>query len=700
MILRERLAPLLAAMAVAAALPGNALAASLFKSVPTPKASAPQELISPAPVLVDREALEAIGEGGAFGAALPDGRRIQVLIENIIRHENGDISWTGKVLDGARNDLLAIGTTGATGSYAELQTSNGTWGVVPAAGGGHDWLFDKTASEVLLPPPQRADDAPVPPGRTPTPAAKATCPTIAGMPSQKAVVDVLAVITPDFVSAHGGAAGAETRLNNIFTLMNSYNAASNIAVTYRRVATMNAAYQAASTNGGDDDSAALNAITYGNGPFRNVAALRDFFGADMIAMLRGPKNATGNSIAGIAWLNGDGNGNMPSGDARYMYSVSGDWRFPGATLPAHELGHNFGNAHDRPNAGTGPGTVGTTPYAYGHFVCGSGASGACGQSGFNDTGTGFGTIMAYHLPTVAKFGSPGVMCQSTRAGAIAAPCGVHDQQDDVRATNCVRNSVAAFRNSWVGNCANLAADSDNDGIPDCIEAGSGKSSGVRDNDVFSNPLLFTAQQYRDFMGREGDADGLNFWSTEVAAGARTRGAVVESFFNSGEYQGLSSPVARLYFAFFQRIPDYGGLTYWISRFRGGESLDAIANYFAASPEFAQAYGALDNTQFVARVYLNVLGRAPDPGGLSYWTSELASGRRSRGQVMTGFSESPEYRAVISNEVAVTMIYMGMLRRGPDPGGFNHWVDYVDRGNSGLDLINGFLASAEYRARFL
>lgn len=698
MTLRKCLAPLLAAMALA--LPGSAVAVNLFKAVPMPKASAPEALISPAPVLVDRAALEAVGAGGMFDVALPDGRQVQVLIESIARHENGDISWTGKVLDAGRVDLLAIGTTGTAGSYAELQTAHGTWGVVPAADGGHDWLFDKTASEVLLPPPGQLDDAPKPPERAPSIGPKATCPTVASMPSQRAVIDVLAVITPDFVSTHGGPAGAETRLNNIFTLMNSYNAASNIAVTYRRVATMNAAYQAASTNGGDDDSAALNAITNGSGTFRNVAALRDFFGADMVAMFRGPKNTTGNSIAGIAWLNGDGNGNMPAGDARYMYSVSGDWRFPGATLPAHELGHNLGNAHDRPNAGSGPGSVGTTSYAYGHFLCGSGASAGCGQSGFNDTGTGFGTIMAYHLPTVPKFGSPNLMCQSTRAGAITAPCGVHEQQDDVRATNCIRHSVAAFRASWVGNCADLARDSDGDGIPDCIEAGSGRVNGARDNDIFSNALLFSAQQYRDFLSREGDIDGLNFWTTEVATGARSRAAVIENFFNSGEYQGTISPVARLYFAYFLRIPDYGGLNYWIGRLRGGESLEAISDQFAASPEFWQTYGALDNMQFVTRVYLNVLGRQPDAGGLAFWTNELASGARTRGQVMLGFSESAEYRTVIANEVAVTMIYMGMLRRAPEGGGFSYWVDYLDRGNRGQDLINGFIASAEYRSRFL
>jgi hypothetical protein len=47
-----------------------------------------------------------------------------------------------------------------------------------------------------------------------------------------------------------------------------------------------------------------------------------------------------------------------------------------------------------------------------------------------------------------------------------------------------------------------------------------------------------------------------------------------------------------------------------------------------------------------------------------------------------------------------MAYSGMLRREPDAGGFAFWVQYVDSGNPGLALIDGFLLSAEYRGRFL
>ena len=72
----------------------------------------------------------------------------------------------------------------------------------------------------------------------------------------------------------------------------------------------------------------------------------------------------------------------------------------------------------------------------------------------------------------------------------------------------------------------------------------------------------------------------------------------------------------------------------------------------------------------------------------------------RGTVMAGFSESTEYKGLSANRVYVTMVYMGMLRRGPDQGGFDFWVNYLNGGSSGQTLISGFLAAPEYRSRFL
>ena len=67
----------------------------------------------------------------------------------------------------------------------------------------------------------------------------------------------------------------------------------------------------------------------------------------------------------------------------------------------------------------------------------------------------------------------------------------------------------------------------------------------------------------------------------------------------------------------------------------------------------------------------------------------------------GFSDSSEYQASIANEVFVTMMYAGMLRRTPEPGGFNGWVGFLDAATyTRTQVINGFFLSIEYHNRFL
>ena len=222
-------------------------------------------------------------------------------------------------------------------------------------------------------------------------------------------------------------------------------------------------------------------------------------------------------------------------------------------------------------------------------------------------------------------------------------------------------------------------------------------------DLGKNPLNdtteFVKQQYRDFLNREADTVGLQHWVNRIDSGAVTRVQVIESFFWSEEFGVRIAPIVRLYFAYFLRIPDYVGLMSWINAYNSGWSLGAISDSFAGSEEFQQTYGSLNNEQFVTLVYQNVLGRSPDPGGYAHWVGELNSGRRTRGQVMLEFSESAEYEANSSNEVFVTMIYVGMLRRSPEEEGFDYWVNYLDSGNSGLGFIDGFLNSTEYANRF-
>ncbi len=247
--------------------------------------------------------------------------------------------------------------------------------------------------------------------------------------------------------------------------------------------------------------------------------------------------------------------------------------------------------------------------------------------------------------------------------------------------------------------ADPVADGDGDGLTNLREYEEARMPTAKDNDIFASTRLFAMQQYRDFLSREGDAGGIVFWTGQMDGGAQPRDRMVETFFGSAEFQGVFAPVVRLYFSYFLRIPDYAGLDFWIGQARSGASLAAISSAFAASAEFQQRYGALSNAQFVDLVYQNVLGRAADAPGLAFWTAQMNAGM-TRGALMVQFSESPEYAAVIGNSVYVTMMYVGMLRRSPDPGGFDFWVGTMNAGGSGLALIGEFLAAPEYRNRFL
>jgi hypothetical protein len=250
-----------------------------------------------------------------------------------------------------------------------------------------------------------------------------------------------------------------------------------------------------------------------------------------------------------------------------------------------------------------------------------------------------------------------------------------------------------------------AGDEDGDGIPNAVEYAEGRNPLVKDNDVFSPGAgaarLFAMQQYRDFLGREGDPAGIQGWTDLVAGGTYTRPQVIDSFVQSAEFGGFVAPVVRLYFATFLRVPDYAGLVGNAALVRNGTvTLLQLADFFVASPEFAATYGALDNTQFVTLLYNNVLGRAPDQAGLDGWVALLAGGM-SRGQVLLGFSDSTEYQAAMASEVLVTMMYTAMLRRTPEPAGFNGWVGFLDAATYTREqVINGFFLSTEYRGRFL
>jgi hypothetical protein len=136
--------------------------------------------------------------------------------------------------------------------------------------------------------------------------------------------------------------------------------------------------------------------------------------------------------------------------------------------------------------------------------------------------------------------------------------------------------------------------------------------------------------------------------------------------DEGFARGDDAAIARLYRAYFRRTPDANGLRYWMVQHETSHvRLAHVSDLFATSPEFLSDYGNLDTAGFVRRVYLNVLGREPDPDGYSYWAHQVAYNGVTRGQLMLLFAESAEFVAdsrIIGSD-RTTPAFTGELRPG-------------------------------------
>ena len=110
-------------------------------------------------------------------------------------------------------------------------------------------------------------------------------------------------------------------------------------------------------------------------------------------------------------------------------------------------------------------------------------------------------------------------------------------------------------------------------------------------------------------------------------------------------------VYRLYQAAFARIPDNAGFRFWAALSdRTQMSAVALSDQFLAAPEFSQKYGNPDNNGFATAMYMNVLGRTPDPAGLSFWVDQLNKGT-PRDQLLVSFANSAENIQLIASHVS-------------------------------------------------
>jgi hypothetical protein len=265
---------------------------------------------------------------------------------------------------------------------------------------------------------------------------------------------------------------------------------------------------------------------------------------------------------------------------------------------------------------------------------------------------------------------------------------------------------------------------------------------IQDNDsgpAASNPIdssaFFVRQHYHDFLNREPDAEGLEFWTDNIeSCGSDAVCREVKridtsaAFFLSIEFQRTGFLVYRLYKAAlpekdyrlrglpryleFVRDTQEVGRGVVVGRAGWEQTLEAntalLLADFMARPEFALNYPqTLTSTEYVDK--LNAQAGSPlTQAERDQLVVGLLFGSETRATVLRKVAENPEFTRRETNRAFVLMQYVGYMRRAPndapdtDFSGLDFWLGKLEEFGGDYrraEMVKAFLSSIEYRARF-
>jgi hypothetical protein len=280
---------------------------------------------------------------------------------------------------------------------------------------------------------------------------------------------------------------------------------------------------------------------------------------------------------------------------------------------------------------------------------------------------------------------------------------------------------------------------------------------INDNDSADgpNPLtqtgFFVRQQYLDFLNREPDTSGFNFWVNNIDvcgadAGCREVRRIDTSaaFFLSIEFKETGYLVERIYKAAYgdaigtsstngthnlavpiirlnEFLPDTLRIGEGVIVNQGNWQQQLEANKAAFTQEFVQRgrFQIAFPTSMTAAQFVDKLNEnAKDKNGVQplspserdQLVNDLNSQTKSRAQVLRAVAEDTELFNSEINRAFVLMEYFGYLRRNPndapeatlDYAGYEFWLNKLDQFNANYinaEMVKAFLSSIEYNQRF-
>jgi pimeloyl-ACP methyl ester carboxylesterase len=272
---------------------------------------------------------------------------------------------------------------------------------------------------------------------------------------------------------------------------------------------------------------------------------------------------------------------------------------------------------------------------------------------------------------------------------------------------------------------------------------------ITDNDVSLSPenpvedaQFYVRQHYHDFLNREPDATGLQFWTdniTSCGSDAQCREVkrinVSAAFFLSIEFQNTGYLIYRMYKTAYGdatspnvpgtvpvvRLQDFlsdsqrigqgvvVGQGTWEQQLETNKA--AFALEFVQRQRFLTAYPlTMTPAQFIDRLNQNAGGvlTQQERDQLVAELSAAADVRAGRASVLRKITENQSLQRNEFNRAFVLMQYYGYLRRNPDDPqdtdfrGWRFWLDKLNQFNGNFvqaEMVKAFLGSTEYRRRF-
>ena len=274
------------------------------------------------------------------------------------------------------------------------------------------------------------------------------------------------------------------------------------------------------------------------------------------------------------------------------------------------------------------------------------------------------------------------------------------------------------------------------------------------NGSFNNDF-FVRQHYLDFLNREPDSGGLNFWKgqlnecesvplpggfTDAQVCRETRRINVSAaFFLSIEFQQTGYLVERLYkVAYGDAVgtSTFGGthqlavpivrLNEFLSDTQamgkgvvigapGADQLleankQAVIADFVQRSRFLTAHPASSAGQFVNDLSNNAGPGVVSPSERNQLISDLTLQIKTRAQVLRAIAEDSDLFASEKNRAFVLTQFIGYLRRNPndppeaglDYTGYDFWLGKLNQFNGNFvnaEMVKAFIVSGEYQGRF-